>query len=118
MNERNTDILKHIIRYCNEIKDARDRFGDSIDSLRADVHFRNSVAMCILQIGELTGYLSDALKSEYSKVPWQKIKGMRNITAHHYGKIDLNILFNTISVRVPELQSYCEEILRQQTEKE
>ena len=33
MNERNVDILEHIIRYCNEIRDARERFGDTIAKL-------------------------------------------------------------------------------------
>ena len=113
MNEHNADLLNHIIRYCCEIRDARERFGDSIEALCSDVHYRNAVAMCILQIGELTGYLDDDFKTKYNAIPWQKIKGMRNITAHHYGKIDSDILFRTISVRIPELQCYCEEILEQ-----
>ena len=115
MNEHNSDILEHIIRYCYEIKDARDRFGDSIESLRSDVHYRNSVAMCILQIGELTGHVTDDFKAEYRDIPWQNIKGMRNFAAHHYGKIDIDILFTTITERIPELLSYCVEILEQFT---
>ena len=91
MNERDTDILEHIICYCNEIREARERFGDSLESIQADALYRNAVAMSILQIGELTGHLSDEFKAKYSAVPWQKIKGMRNITAHHYGRIDTSI---------------------------
>ena len=116
MNGRNADILEHIIRYSNEIMDARERFGNTLEALQADIHFRNSVAMCILQIGELAGHLTDDFKVQYGAVPWQKIKGMRNITAHHYGKIDVDILFRTISERIPELHSYCESILQQYAE--
>ena len=118
MNERNSDILEHITRYCNEILEARKRFGDNLESLQTDAQYRNAVAMCILQIGELTGHLSDEFKSEYDSVPWQKIKGMRNITAHHYGKIDTSILYRTISERIPELQRYCNKALQQKTESE
>ena len=118
MNDRNADILEHIIRYCKEIMDARERFGNTLEELQSDIHFRNSVAMCILQIGELAGHFSDDFKAQYNKVPWQKIKGMRNITAHHYGKIDTNILFTTISERIPELHIYCENLLQQYTESE
>ena len=48
MNDRNADILEHIVRYCNEIVDARARFGNTLEALKSDIHFRNSVAMCIL----------------------------------------------------------------------
>ena len=111
MNERDFDILEHIIRYCDEIKEARDRFGDSLESLRLDTQYKNAVAMCILQIGELVGHLTEEFKEEHNSVPWQKIKGMRNITAHHYGKIDAVILYRTISERIPELHEYCNDIL-------
>ena len=113
MNDRNADILEHMIRYCNEITDAIERFGNTLEALKSDIHFRNSVAMCILQIGELAGHLTEDFKARHQTVPWQKIKGMRNITAHHYGKIDTDILFRTITERIPELLSYCENILMQ-----
>jgi len=53
MKLQDIDIVNHIIRYCDEILDARNRFGDTLDSLKADKHYLNSVSMCILQIGEL-----------------------------------------------------------------
>ena len=112
MNERDFDILEHIIRYCDEIKQARGRFGDNLESLQLDTQYKNAVAMCILQIGELVGHLTDDFKDEHNSVPWQKIKGMRNIAAHHYGKIDAAILYRTISERIPELHEYCYDILR------
>ena len=111
MNNRNIDVLEHIIRYCDDIKDAQNRFGNDIESLQADAAYRNAVAMCILQIGELTAHLTDDFKETHNSVPWQKIKGMRNIAAHHYGKFDTEIMFKTITERIPELHDYCTEIL-------
>ena len=107
MGNRNIDILEHIVRYCDEIDEARKRFGNSMEALLADSIYRNAVAMCILQIGELAANLSDEFKVEHNKAPWQKIKGMRNIAAHHYGKFDVEIMFNTIEERIPELRDYC-----------
>lgn len=52
--------------------------------------------MCILQIGELVGKLSDEFKAENNAMPWREIKAMRNIAAHNYGEID-----------IPELKDYC-----------
>ena len=118
MNNRNIDILERIIRYCEEIKEAQDRFGDSPEALKSDSLYRNAVAMCILQIGELTNHLTDDFKMSHNKVPWQKIKGMRNIAAHHYGKFDADIMFNTITERIPELLDYCYEIFREEAQLE
>lgn len=109
MNRRDIDILEHIIRYCEEVNNARKRFGNSVDALDADAVYRNAVAMCILQIGELVGHLSDDFKESYDKIPWQNIRGMRNIAAHHYGKFDTTIMFNTITERIPELLDFCTE---------
>ena len=118
MNSRNIDILEHIVRYCREIGDARNHFGDTLESLKANAIYRNAVAMCIIQIGELTTHLSNDFKEAYDKVPWQKIKGMRNIAAHHYGKFDANIMFQTMTERIPELLDYCEKILQQKADSE
>ena len=91
MNNRNIDIIEHIIRYCGEIREARERFGDSFESLQSDTLYKNAVAMSILQIGELSARLSDDFKSAYNEMPWRDIKNMRNIAAHHYSKFDITI---------------------------
>jgi len=36
---------------------------------------------------------------------------MGNIAAHRYGEFDLNILYDTIMIGVPELKKYCLELL-------
>ena len=110
-NDRNLDVLRHMIRYCDEIKDAQDHFGSSLEAVQSNAVYRNAIAMCILQIGELSSHLTDEFKAENDKMPWQRIKGMRNIAAHNYGKFDPSILFVTITERIPELRSYCKEIL-------
>jgi uncharacterized protein with HEPN domain len=105
-------ILEKIIGYCDEIAHAKARFGDSLDALKTDVEYKNSVAMDILQIGELTTHLTDDFKQKYSAQPWRDINGMRNIAAHHYGSLNVKILWNTINKRIPELREYCVECLK------
>jgi len=112
MNDRDIDILEHIVRYCGEIGEAKDRFGDSLETLQSDSLYRNAVAMCILQIGELSTHLSDDFKAAHSEMPWQDMKGMRNIAAHHYSKFDVIKLWETITEDIPHLRAYCENILK------
>ena len=112
MSERDKSILEHIIRYCQEIDDAKKQFGDSFDVLRANSVYKNAVSMCILQIGELVILLSDELKTLYDEMPWHDIKSMRNIAAHQYHKFDLDTLWETVTEDIPKLERYCDHIIR------
>lgn len=83
--DRDLSILEHIVSYCEQIEQTMERFGPEYGTFRGDQIYRNAVALCILQIGELSGKLSDEFKAAYTDVPWRQIKAMRNIVAHSYG---------------------------------
>jgi len=112
-NNRNIDILKKMIQYCGEIQGTIDRFGNTLDALKSDFVYKNAVAMCILQIGELANHLTDDFKATYTDMPWRAIRGMRNIAAHQYGDFDIETLWGTITKNIPALREYCEGIVRQ-----
>ncbi len=110
--ERNIDILEHIVKYCDEIINTQSHFGKSFEVFKNNSIYINAVAMCILQIGELSAYLSDDFKQMYNKVPWRSIKGMRNIIAHKYGDIDIKTVWEATVDDIPVLQDYCNSILK------
>jgi uncharacterized protein with HEPN domain len=112
MSERDKSILQHIIRYCTEIDDANDQFGNSLSNLKTNSVYKNAVSMCILQIGELVVLLSDEFKAIYDEMPWRDIKSMRNIAAHQYHRFDLDTLWETITEDIPNLRAYCDSIIR------
>ena len=85
--DRDLSILRHIRDYCCDIREAVDRFGDSFEAFAADKHYRNDCVLCILQIGELCNHLSAEFQTTHKNVPWRAIIGMRNVAAHHYGKM-------------------------------
>jgi len=107
MKNRDTIILKKIIQYCNEIQMTIDRFNLSKEQFADDFVVRNAVAMCILQIGELVGKLTDEFKEKNNAMPWRDIKAMRNIAAHNYGEIDIDMLWETIVYDISPLKEYC-----------
>ena len=45
-------------------------------------------------IGEAVGKLSGDLKGGYPEIPWQDIKDFRNLLAHEYFGVDLEIVWN------------------------
>ena len=108
MNNRDVDVLRHIVCYCAEIEEAKAIFGDSQENLQANNVYKNAVAMCIIQIGELTGHLSDEFKAMYNHLPWRDIKGMRNIATHNYGRLDTQKLYETTVDDIPVLREFCE----------
>lgn len=111
--KRNRDysVLQHITEYCTEIDNTAKRFNYEKEVFLSDSVYKNAIALCVLQIGELTANLTDEFKETYSQIPWRQIKAMRNIVAHNYGSIDSEILWNTVTDDIPELKKYCIKIL-------
>lgn len=104
---RNVDVLNRIVYYCKEISNTIERFGNKYEIFSNDSVYQNAVALCVLQIGELTTHFTEEFKNTYNEMPWNQIKALRNIVAHNYGKIDKEILWETISNDIPNLQNYC-----------
>ena len=105
---RDRDIVEHILRYCNQVETAHQDFGRSKDRFVESTTYQNAVSMCILQIGELVGRLTDDFKTANADIPWHKIRGMRNYVAHEYGSIDFEIVWFASTKSIPELQTFCE----------
>ena len=112
-DKRDIRILGKIVGYCDGIARCVNRFGSGVEALRADRDYMDSVAMKVLQIGELTTHLSDSFKATNNEVPWQSVKSMRNFAAHEYENFDVKTLWNTISKNIPALREYCQRIIEQ-----
>lgn len=104
--------IKHIRDYCVEVERTIARYGNSFDIFDRDPDYQRSVSFCILQIGELSGGLSQEYRQATAKyVQWGPIKGMRNLVAHNYGNMSRDIIWETASVDIPALKNFCEEQL-------
>ena len=110
---RDRDILAHILRYCEQVETAHGDFGRSRKRFDESTTYQNAVSICILQIGELVGHLSDAFKAGHTAIPWHKIRGMRNYVAHEYGSIDRDVVWFVAVNSIDELRRFCEEVLEQ-----
>ena len=64
---RNIDILMHIRDYCAEINHTMDTFGRDYDIFVSNSIYQNAVALCVLQIGELTTHLRMNLRVHITK---------------------------------------------------
>lgn len=110
---RDEQRLEHILDYCEDISQTVQRFGDDYEVFDADKAYHDLICFYLLQIGELAGQLSPELRATSSTMDWSQMKGMRNIVAHHYGAIRLDIVWNTIKKDIPMLKSFCETLLNE-----
>ena len=108
---RDKVILQKIVGYCQRIADNLARYDHSFEAFRSDHMFQDACCMCVVQIGELVGQLSDAVKQRNTAIPWRVIKDTRNFYVHAYGSIDIPSVWDTLEHDIPGLKIVCEQLL-------
>ena len=111
LSSRDLTIIQKMLGYCREIEEAHESFGKSFEVFQNNSVYRNAVSLCLMQIGELSNHLSDAFKESYNSIPWNQIRGMRNVVAHEYGHIDTAIVWETATEDILIIESFCRNIL-------
>lgn len=111
IEKRDRILLSKIVGYCDRIADNLARYQNSYAAFQTDVLFQDACCMCIVQIGELVGQLSESVKAQNPVVPWRTIKDTRNFYVHAYGSIDLPSVWETLQRDIPGLKASCEKIL-------
>lgn len=114
MNDRDRSVLQRVISYCDDIDLLMKKYNQDYKAYQEEISFQYSCNMCIIQIGELVGRLSDDFLNKHHEIPWHAMKAMRNLHAHDYERVDLEIVWNTLIEDIPELKRQLEEILGQE----
>ena len=109
---RDCGIVEHILGDCADIAETHAEFGSSKERFIASKTYQNAVGMCVLQIGELVKHLSPGFAEKHAGIDWRAAARARDIYAHHYGRLDLDIAWDTATTVIDELTAFCEEFLR------
>jgi uncharacterized protein with HEPN domain len=104
--ERVLHILEAIQRV--EKYAARGRFAFDQDEL-----IQNWMVWHLQIIGEAARALSESFRQRHPEIPWAQIIGMRHIIVHEYFGIDLAIVWQAISVNLPDVKRKLEFALRE-----
>jgi uncharacterized protein with HEPN domain len=64
----------------------------------------DAVIRNISLIGEATAHIAPQLRETHPEVPWDLMRGMRNVLIHEYFDIGLDILWGTIQDDLPPLK--------------
>jgi uncharacterized protein with HEPN domain len=72
---------------------------------------RKAVVMSLLNIGELASHLPQEYIQTHDAMPWKAMIAMRNLAAHGYHIMNLEIIWDTAVNSVPELLAFLEKQL-------
>lgn len=99
------ETIEKIIRYTTGYHSAEELYQNDRDFDAAMMNF--------IVIGEQVDKLTDEIKSKNDQINWQKIYSLRNILAHHYFGINVDIVWQIISNDLPKLQNDLNKIVNQ-----
>jgi uncharacterized protein with HEPN domain len=63
-------------------------------------------------VGEATKQIPTSIKKKYPNIPWSDMAGMRDKLIHFYFGVDMEIIWKTVKVRIPELEPLIQDVLR------
>lgn len=81
------------------------------DEFRTDKKTLHAVVRNLEIIGEAVKGIPSSIRDRYPHVPWQRIAGLRDILIHQYFGIDVDIVWNIVGSKLPELRWHVEAIL-------
>jgi uncharacterized protein with HEPN domain len=96
------DACEKIRRYTGEM--TLDQFGS--DDKTVDAVIRN-----LEIIGEAARQVPSEIRAATSAIEWQRIAAMRNVLIHAYFGVDVEIVWDVITTKVPEMQSALRQLL-------
>lgn len=110
MKHRDVQLLKKILSECRDIIRYTSETGEN-NFLENDV-YQKATAMSLLNIGEHANALTRDLWAEYKDIQWRKIVDLRNIVAHGYGELRMELVWNLSQKEIPQLVKQLEDLFK------
>jgi uncharacterized protein with HEPN domain len=94
---------------------AREAVDVATGKSRADLANTRLLQLGLVRLVEIIGEAAASIprdeRAKYPVIPWDKVIGMRHKLIHEYDRIDLDILWDTVTVELPELIKALQTIL-------
>ncbi len=97
-----TNAIRRILRYAD---------GVSKPQLETNDEKLSAILYQITIIGEATKRLSQSLRQQRSDIPWREMAGMRDVIIHEYDQLDLDVVWDVVTNKLPGLLSLIDPLL-------
>ena len=105
-------IIKKMVGYCDDIISFLQKFQNNYEIYLSEKILQYACNTCIIQIGELSTRLPDEFKESHKEIPWRIIKATRNFYTHDYERVNLAVMWQTLTNDIPELRKNLLNILQ------
>ena len=102
--------------YLDDIVEAAEHIeeytsGLSVEVFSRDRKTRDAVLFNLQVVGEAIKKVPEEVRSRHPDVEWKKIAGLRDILVHEYFGIDVDIVWDVVANKLPDLKLQIEKIL-------
>lgn len=99
--EEDEILIRDMLDYARKaVGAARDRSRDDLDQ---DDVLAAALERFIEIIGEAAGKVSDLTRNRAVAIPWHQIVGMRNRLVHGYASVDHDVVWDVVTVDLPDM---------------
>lgn len=106
--------LYDILDSCKRVREYVS--GMTFDSFSTDEKTVDAVSRNLEIIGEAVKCIPPELLSNRNEVDWKRIARFRDIIAHHYFKVDLEVVWDITQKRIDELETAVTSLLSDYTD--
>jgi len=101
--------IRHMLDAARRIQ--RFTAGKSRAELDQDELLALAIVRLIEIMGEAATQVTDETRARHPDIEWQDIAAIRNRVIHGYFDVDLDIIWNTVTVNIPPLVGQLERLL-------
>ena len=98
---RDEDRIRHMLEAA--LKATEFSKGRTRSDLDAHEQMTLSLVHLLEILGEAAGKVSPNFRQQHPEIPWNRVSGIRNRLIHGYFDVDLDIVWETVTARLPAL---------------